>query len=184
MVGMPVYTIGYGSRSVEELIQLLKANGVAYLVDIRTKPYSMFKPEFSRDPLSAVLARAGIKYVFLGDSLGGMPDDPESYTDGKVDYEKLGKRPFFLSGISRIRDGASKGHVMALMCSEGKPHECHRSKLVGEILTADEIDVLHIDENGKIQSQDTVIRRITGGQQDLFGNSFTSRKRYRNRDDS
>lgn len=178
----PVYTVGYGVRSVEELFSLLKTQGIAFLVDIRTKPVSGYKPEFSRGPLSSAAASAGLRYLFLGDALGGLPDDPESFTDGKVDYSKLGRRPFFVSGLDRVRDGAAKGHVMALMCSEGKPEECHRSKLVGELLTAEGLDVRHIDEKGAVQSQEEIIRRLTGGQRDLFGNTFTSRKRYRDSD--
>src|SRR4051812_1605846 len=84
---MPVLSIGYGSqRSSEEFVELLSRYGVRYLVDVRSKPYSKFRPEFSRDALQAVLKRANIAYVFMGDSLGGLPGDQSVYVDGKVDY--------------------------------------------------------------------------------------------------
>lgn len=65
------------------------------------------------------------------------------------------------------------------MCSEGKPENCHRSKLIGESLLALNIPVLHIDENDTLVDQEAVILRLTGGQLSLFGDlTFTSRKRY------
>jgi hypothetical protein len=68
---------------------------------------------------------------------------------------------------------------LVLMCSEGRPEECHRSKLVGVSLADLGIAVSHLDEEGLARSQDEVISRLTGGQLDLFGTpSFTSRKRY------
>ncbi len=65
------------------------------------------------------------------------------------------------------------------MCSEGKPEECHRSKLIGVTLTDGEIPVIHIDENDALRSQAEIIDRLTGGQLSLFGEpTFRSRKRY------
>ena len=40
------------------------------------------------------------------------------------------------------------------MCSEGKPEQCHRSKLIGASLDEEEIPVIHIDENDEQQTQD------------------------------
>jgi uncharacterized protein (DUF488 family) len=65
------------------------------------------------------------------------------------------------------------------MCSEGRPEQCHRSKLIGEALATAGIHVCHIDETGQLLTQQQVIDRLTRGQLDLFGpTTFTSRKRY------
>lgn len=53
----PVYTIGYGQRTAEELVALLHRYGVAMLVDVRSAPYSRHKPEFNKDALAAALER-------------------------------------------------------------------------------------------------------------------------------
>lgn len=180
----PVYTIGYGARSIEALIGALKANGITYLIDIRTAPYSRYKPEFSKQALEAELGRHDIRYVFMGDALGGRPDDPGCFVDGKVDYARVKTRPFYQEGLARLRRAAGQPSPVALMCSEGKPEMCHRSKLIGASLDEMGIPVLHIDENDALQSQDAVIARITGGQLGLFGElEFTSRKRYAGADD-
>jgi uncharacterized protein (DUF488 family) len=175
----PIYTVGYGSRSVEELIALLHVHGITYLVDVRTAPYSRYKPEFSRQPLAAVLDTVGIHYLYMGDTLGGRPDDPACYTDGRVDYDKVRTTPRYGQGIERIRTAFHQQRRIALLCSEGKPEMCHRSKLIGETLDRLGIPVLHIDEADTLRTQDEVRRRLTAGQLSLFDDlNLRSRKRY------
>ena len=175
----PLFTIGYGARTLEEFLAALKTNGVEYLIDVRTAPYSKFKPEFSKDLLQYHVERTGIHYLFMGDTLGGQPKDPACHTDGKVDYDKVRAQPFFQNGIERLRKAFEQQRRVALMCSEGRPEQCHRSKMIGEALAAAGIPVCHIDEDGGLLTQAEVIVRLTKGQMDLFGQaSFTSRKRY------
>jgi len=179
-----LFTIGYGARTLAEFLAALKASHIEYLIDVRTAPYSKFRPEFSRDLLQHHVERAGIHYVFMGDALGGQPKDPVCHTDGKVDYDKVRAQPFFQSGIERLRKAFELERRVALMCSEGRPEQCHRSKLIGEALAAAGVPVCHIDEDGGLLTQAQVINRLTKGQMDLFGQaSFTSRKRYAPRGD-
>jgi uncharacterized protein (DUF488 family) len=182
MTATPIYTIGYGSREVEELLAVLQENQISYLLDVRSRPYSSYKPEYSKNALQTFLEANGIRYIFMGETLGGQPDDPICYTDGKVDYELLAGRPYFREGIERLHKASRQGQRVVLMCSEGKPENCHRSKLIGRTLTREGVQVLHIDEQDLIISQKDVLLRLTGGQPSLFGDdffSFTSRKRYR-----
>ena len=174
-----LHSIGYGARTLDQLVAALKAHRIGYVLDVRTSPYSKFKPEFSREPLDAALKSHGIRYIFMGDTLGGQPRDRDCYTDGKVDYEKVREQDFFKSGIDRLRK-AHELHVRAaLLCSEGKPEQCHRSKMIGEALAAADIPVRHIDEDGQLLTQLRVMDRLTGGQFDFFGGpALTSRKRY------
>ena len=175
----PGFTIGYGSRTFEELAALLEEHGITCLVDVRSAPYSRFRPEFSKQALEAALTDRGIRYVFLGDALGGRPDAPDCHVDGKVDYALVSEKDFYRRGIERIRRAHEQRIRMALMCSEGRPEECHRSKLIGASLAELGIPVTHLDEEGAPRSQEEVVRRHTHGQLGLFGQpSFTSRKRY------
>lgn len=175
----PVYTIGYGARTVDELIAVLRAQEIALLVDVRSAPYSRFKPEFSKDALEQELKRQGLRYVYLGDALGGRPADPDCYVADKVDYERVKGKAFYQAGIERVQAAWQRGLRFVLMCSEGKPEQCHRSKLIGESLGSLGIPVAHIDEHDELRSQEEVIQRLTGGQLSLFGDlEFTSRKRY------
>ena len=176
---LPIYTIGYGDRSIEAFIAALHANTIAYLLDVRTAPYSRFKPEFSKEALAKALAAQGIRYVFVGDSLGGRPDDPACYVDGRVDYDRVREQPFFQRGIERVQAAHAQQLRVVLMCSEGKPEQCHRTKLIGETLVVLGIPVVHIDEADRLITHDEAILRLTDGQLNLFGQeSFASRKRY------
>ena len=174
-----LYSIGYGSRTIADFLETLKAHQITCVIDVRSSPYSRFKPEFSKEPLESALRRAGFRYMHLGDLLGGQPADPRCYVDGKVSYEIVRAKPFFLEGIDRLRNASRQRDRTAMMCSEGRPEQCHRAKLIGEALAALGISIAHIDEDGELRSQTEVIDRLTGGQLDLFGEpSFTSRKRY------
>ena len=116
----------------------------------------------------------------MGDALGGRPDDPACYgPDGKVLYDAVKQMPAFQGGLERVKRGQVQGLRLALMCSEGKPASCHRSKLIGVALEEMGLVVLHIDEDDAVQTQADVISDLTGGQPSLFGDlEFTSRKRY------
>jgi uncharacterized protein (DUF488 family) len=181
--GVQIRTIGYGARSIGEFIEAIQAAGAEYLVDVRSVPHSKYKPEFSREPLGARLEQSGIQYVFMGDALGGRPDDPSCYgLDGRVDYASCRMRPSFVRGLESLEAGWEAGHQIVLMCSEGKPEECHRTKLVAEELIAAGVPVAHIDENGRSRSHRAVMDLITDGQGTLFGEhaaAATSRKRHR-----
>jgi uncharacterized protein (DUF488 family) len=182
---VPIYTIGYGSRTMDEFVAVLQANEVAFLIDIRSMPYSRFKPEFSKDALEIALRAHGIRYLYMGDSLGGQPADRDCYVDDKVDYTRLAAKPFYRAGISRVRQAFEKQLHVTLMCSEGQPETCHRSKLIGQTLVDEGIAVRHIDENGELLTQEDVLLRYDDGQMSLFPaetTHFTSRKRYRARD--
>ncbi len=174
-----VYTIGYGSRSLADVVRVLQAHRIGYVLDIRSAPYSRFKPEFSKDALEAGLRGHGIRYLYLGDQLGGRPADRDCYVDDKVVYALVKEKAFYRAGLARVQAAFAKGLRVALLCSEGKPEECHRSKLIGPSLVELGIPVLHIDEHDALRTQDEVIGDLTDGQLSLFGDhDFTSRKRY------
>ena len=177
---LPLLTIGYGGqRSSEEFVELLHRYGVKYLADVRTKPFSKFRPEFSKDALEAILRRHGLVYVYMGDTLGGLPSDPTCYTDGKVDYRKVREREWFVRGLERLKSGWQGGHPIAIMCAELEPDRCHRSKLIGEALAASGVAVGHVDENGAVITHEAAMARLTNGQSALFDVAYTSRRAYR-----
>lgn len=176
-----IMTIGYGARSLDEFLDALTEHGIAYLIDVRRWPRSRYKPDFSRPTLEPALAERGITYVHMGETLGGIPDD-ESYTDGRVDYERVAESEAFQAGMARLRTIHEKGLPTALMCSEGKPELCHRSKLIGVVLAREGIEISHIDPDGLLVSQPDVMLRLTGQQMTMPGElapPLHSRKRYR-----
>lgn len=181
MLPIPIYTIGYGAREIEDFIAVLQTHGITYLIDVRSRPYSRYKPDFSKQQLAGHLEAKGIRYVFMGDTLGGQPDDPDCYKDGKVDYDKVRQKEFYQAGIARVQAAQRQQLPVVLMCSEGKPENCHRTKLIGQTLDAAGVALAHIDEQDKLISQHDVELRYNKGQLSLFSDDFqplTSRKRY------
>lgn len=177
-----IYSIGHGNKNIEIFIKELKSFGIQYLIDIRSKPYSKHNPQYNREELKISLEKERIKYVYLGDKLGGLPNDLSCYTDGKVDYNKLKEKEFFKQGLKRLINANNKKIKIAIMCSEKDPKECHRSKLIGEELLKFNINIKHIIGIKKYKDQHTVISELTKGKntKDLFGNilHFESRKKY------
>jgi uncharacterized protein (DUF488 family) len=157
----PVYTIGHGTRKAEEFTALLQQYNIKYLLDVRSKPFSRFNPHFNRKALETSLVQIGITYVFMGDTLGGRPADPSVYDiEGKIDYRLLKEKDYFRQGIARVKTALEKELDIALMCSERKPADCHRSRLIGEVLFHEGIQLLHIDETGNTKDQPAVMRQL------------------------
>lgn len=140
-----VFTIGHSTRSLEELIALLRENGVERLADIRRYPGSRRYPHFSRDALSQSLPEHGIEYIHVPE-LGGrrkpLPDSPNTawrneqfraYADHMATEE-------FRSAVDALLASPKRTCVM---CAEAVPWRCHRNVLADE-LTRRGIEVLHI----------------------------------------
>lgn len=180
MKTIPIYTIGYGNRSIEEFIGFLQQYDIKFLADIRSQPYSRYNPDYSKDALEKRLKQANIRYIFMGDTLGGRPRDDTSYQeDGRVDYEKVAEKEFYRKGISYLHTAWNKQLRIVLMCSELKPQACHRSKLIGKTLSKQNINVAHIDETGAVKTQEEVDLLLTDGQLPLFDDMLgLSSKKY------
>jgi uncharacterized protein (DUF488 family) len=183
MTDTTIYSIGHGNKKIEDFIAELKSFKILFLLDIRSKPYSKWNPQFNKAALDLELKKSGITYVFVGDTLGGLPEDRSCYDyNGKVVYDLIKEKDFFKKGLERLTTASEKKINLAIMCSESKPEECHRSKLIGQELLNKNISLKHIVSDKRVKSQQTVMNELTKGKGtvDLFGNEidFTSRKSY------
>src|SRR6266566_3737921 len=106
-----VLTIGHSTHSLEAFLTLLQKNKVTALADVRSTPHSRSNPQFSRETLARALVTRRIKYVFLGQELGGRPDDPPCYENGRVQYGGLARTDLFHRGVDRVLRGASNYKV-------------------------------------------------------------------------
>lgn len=142
-----ILTVGHSTRTVEELIGLLRAHGVERLVDVRRFPGSRRHPQFGRETLESALGAAGISYAHeeaLGGRrpvLAGSPNDAWRNRGfrGYADY--MGTAGF-AAALDRLIDGARKART-AIMCAEAVPWRCHRN-LIADALTARGVEVRHI----------------------------------------
>jgi uncharacterized protein (DUF488 family) len=147
-----VLTIGHSTMPLEAFLSRLKASGVTAVADVRSSPFSRRVPHFNREELEVALNDCGIEYRFLGKELGGRPRASELYCEGVADYEKMALEPTFRKGLNRVIKGANE-HVVALMCSEHNPLDCHRCLLVSRGLANRHVPVAHILGDGRIAEQ-------------------------------
>jgi uncharacterized protein (DUF488 family) len=107
-----IFTIGHSNHPAAVFGNRLVAHQIEVLIDVRSRPTSRF-PHFSRDNLIGLTNKYGVKYLYGGTSLGGLTTEPISQTA-------------FTAQMLKIAE-LSKEKRVALMCSEGKPCECHRA---------------------------------------------------------
>ena len=154
-----VLTIGHSNHPLDVFVALLQRHGVTTLADVRSAPYSRFNPHFNRKRLESALPARGIAYVFLGHALGGRPDDPACYEDGRVRYDWLAQTPLYREGLEHVVEGARSERI-ALMCAEKEPLDCHRTLLVGHSLVERGTGVAHILADGALEPHDETMDRL------------------------
>jgi len=142
-----IFTIGHSTLPVEKFVQLLEANGVELLVDIRSMPRSRRNPQFNRDALPELLGAVRIGYLHMPE-LGGLrhprPDSRNGawQTDGFRGYADYMQTAEFAGAMEKLIE-LGRNKQIAIMCAEAAPWRCHRS-LVADALTARGIAVEHI----------------------------------------
>jgi len=154
-----IYTIGYSCFTIDGFISLLKKHQITAIADVRSIPYSQFKPEFNREALINYLRKKNIMYVFLGDHCGARIDAPECYINGKADYTLISKHAKFQEGIARLHKGMQR-YKIALMCAEKDPISCHRTILICKNLRSVDIKILHLWCDGTIEDHRVTEKRL------------------------
>lgn len=153
---LSLYTIGHSNHELEHFLGLLKQHEIEVLVDVRSQPYSAYTSHFNRESLQSAVISAGLKYIFMGDQLGGRPEGSQFYDPaGHVLYYRVAESPNFTSGIHRLVKGAGEFRV-AIMCSEEDPGVCHRFLLVTRVLDQQGIEIRHIRGDGRLESESAV----------------------------
>ncbi|HSH01303.1 MAG TPA: DNA helicase RecQ [Anaerolineae bacterium] len=155
-----IYTIGYGHRPLSDFINILQKHHIDFLIDVRTHPHSRHQTAYNQPNLRQQLRQHDIRYVFMGDTLGGRPQDPSCYPNGTIDYHIVAEKPFYQEGISRLQNAHSQKLRIALMCAEAKPENCHRLNLISHTLHHLNIPLQHIDEADNLCSHQEILARL------------------------
>jgi hypothetical protein len=170
MPSFDLLSIGHSNIAAEYFVTLLQNADVNAVADVRSVPNSRRFPWFSKNNLAMSLARDGIAYTTMGDTLGGRPSDDGLYRDGIADYEAMAMRPHYRTGLDRLIDAAARSHV-CLMCAEREPLDCHRCLMVARSLAERGLAVGHILHDGTIEPHAATERRLVawhGEDCDLF----------------
>jgi uncharacterized protein (DUF488 family) len=148
---MTVWTIGHSTLEWQPFLDLLKAQGIEAVADVRRFAASRRHPQFNAEPMRRALEEAGIEYAAFAD-LGGRraprPDSPNTAWRnasfrGYADYMAT---PAFQAALARLL-GLAAGKRTAIMCAEAVWWSCHRG-LIADELKARGIEVLHIAGSG------------------------------------
>ena len=154
-----ILTVGHSNHSFEAFAELVHGHSVTAVADVRSTPYSRFNPQFDREALATALRNSGIRYVFLGEELGARSEDPAALRNGRVQYARLAATESFRSGIERLVR-ATANFVVAIMCAEKEPLDCHRTILIAPALAARGIQVKHILANGNLEPHNHTLKRL------------------------
>lgn len=168
--GKQVYTAGYGNRGFDGFVELMRRFGVTHLVDVRSVPQSSYWEDFRKERLERIVPPTGLKYVYMGDTLGGVRNSPVLCKDPEaVDIHPLFNDPDFRKGLTvLIKALDHPDRVICLMCGCKRPHGCHRSRLIGTALEDLGVGVVHIDADESLVPQSAVAESQREIQASLF----------------
>jgi uncharacterized protein (DUF488 family) len=142
-----LYTIGHSTRSIDELVQLLKHYKVDELIDVRKIPRSGHNPQFNRENLATSLEHSSIVYRHEPE-LGGLRKPSGDSVNlgwrnpgfrGFADYMQTDQ---FSAVLQTLMD-RSQDRMLCILCAEAVPWKCHRS-LISDALTVHGASVRHI----------------------------------------
>jgi uncharacterized protein (DUF488 family) len=143
-----LYTIGHSTRSLAELIEVLRAHGIRNLVDIRAFPASRRLPHFNRESLELELPKAGIAY-FWEPRMGGRRKkitkesrNTALRSESFRNYADYMLTPEFQEAAALVRRLAHEKPT-AYMCAEKMYFQCHRM-MVSDYYVAHGDEVRHI----------------------------------------
>jgi uncharacterized protein (DUF488 family) len=150
-----LFTVGHGTRTIEEFLSLLREAGIRLLVDVRSFPGSRRHPQFGKDALAASLASEGIAHEWKRE-LGGFrrPRPGSRHTalqsGGFRGYADHMEGDEFRAGRDwLIRTGAET--PTAVMCAESLWWKCHR-RMLADALVAAGCEVRHIMAGHRIDA--------------------------------
>jgi hypothetical protein len=147
-----ILTIGHSNHPMSRFVELLCRAEITALADVRSSPFSQRLPQFNQPELRQTLTMSGIRYIFLGDELGGRPRDVAVYdSEGRVDYWRVRRTENFRVGLERLLQ-ESRHDVVAMMCAEEDPLDCHRALMITAELVERGFDPSHLRASGSVET--------------------------------
>lgn len=163
-----LFTIGHSTHPIEDFINLLKANQIEIVVDVRTIPKSRHNPQFNTNELAASLKKSRVDYLHMR-GLGGLRHAVKDSVNvgwraasfrGFADYMQTGGFDDNIGQLIKL----SEKHRIAIMCAEAVPWRCHRS-LIADALLIRGIKPVHIISKSSLRIHElTPFAKVNGVQ--------------------
>jgi uncharacterized protein (DUF488 family) len=147
-----VFSIGHGTRPIEEFLALLRHTSVEFLVDVRAFPGSRKHPQFGKDALATALHSEGIAYEWKKELGGFRKPRPDSRhtalrSAGFRGYANHMETEEFRAAREWLIVRAAESRT-AIMCAESLWWRCHR-QMLADALVAVGCKVRHIMGGGR-----------------------------------
>jgi uncharacterized protein (DUF488 family) len=150
-----IWTIGHSTRTIEEFIDALQANGIKIVADVRLLPGSKRCPQFNKEELAKSLRQDGIGYEHFPELGGRRKAWKDSHNTawrnksfrGYADHMETAE---FAGGIARLQEMGGSHGASAIMCAEAVWWKCHRG-LISDYLKAHGVEVIHIIDASKTE---------------------------------
>jgi uncharacterized protein (DUF488 family) len=149
---MPLFTIGYEGRSLDDFIAALRAAGVTLLADVRDAPISR-KPGFSKNALANALQEQGIAYRHIR-ALGcpkpvrdAWKEDHDWARYSRAFMQHLGRQDAALKELA----GLARAQPTALLCYEADFNRCHRTYVARAVAGQADLSVQHLTATGPVE---------------------------------
>jgi len=143
-----IFTVGHGTRTTDELVQVLRGAHVTVLADVRRFPASRRHPHFGRERLEEELPSNGVGYEWWGETLGGRrnrtarADHPVWRHPSFAAYAEHMQTAVFVQAVSALEQLA-RVRTVAIMCSETVWWRCHR-RMIADALVLSGTQVVHV----------------------------------------
>lgn len=156
----PLFTVGHGTRTTEELARCVDVAGVQTIADVRRFPGSRRNPHLAAEALAVTLPALGMTYEPWGEALGGRRRGREgsrhvalrneafrAYADHMESAE-------FRAALTALLE---RPDAVAVMCAETLWWRCHR-RLIADAAVLRGVEVVHVLAPGEVQPH-----RLTDG---------------------
>lgn len=156
-----VFTLGHGTRTIEQLVEILRSAAVTRVIDVRRFPSSKRHPHFDKDALQRWLPEHSIDYEWEGEALGGRRTSPKDRPTHHPAWRNAAFRayadhmetPEFQKALESVKVRA-RSKCVSIMCAETLWWRCHR-RLIADALTASGLEVTHLFDDHLAQSHET-----------------------------
>jgi len=146
-VATRLWTAGHSTRTMPDLLEILRVVPIRRVVDVRTVPKSRYNPQFNRDAFNWELDQAHIAYRHAPELGGLRKPTPDSINTGLLEegfrgYADHMQTKKFHDGLDLLI-GEAATEATVVICAEASPWQCHRS-LLADGLRARGVEVSHL----------------------------------------
>lgn len=158
-----IYTLGCGEMLPEHICRRLESLEVEFIVEVRSKPFAIDRPDLYPSQLQALFEEREFKYLDMSAQLGDRPEDLSVYARGgqRIDYQKCRQRAWAQEGLARLLKAYELGLRLCLLGREPDPCKSHLARFIGESLWEDHhIESRHLTAGGSWMSQADVRQQL------------------------